>query len=74
VGVIYSPLNISNSVSHLVTGLSITERVVYITSGTFAASVLGLTATGNVKIIVANYSLSMVTNVAATGLIAYKAW
>jgi hypothetical protein len=65
----------SLSVSRNTTGLTITERVVYITYGSITAAIAsGAAWGGNNKFIVASYSLSMATNGVATALIAYRAW
>jgi hypothetical protein len=54
----------------------IAERVVFITSGSFAAEIPVLTPAwgGSLKFMAASYSLSMAANVVATALIAYRTW
>jgi hypothetical protein len=54
----------------------IAERVVFITSGSFAAEISKLTPTcgGSLKFMAASYSVSMAANVVATALMAYRTW
>jgi hypothetical protein len=56
-------------------GFTVTERVMFITSGGFAAEILlGAVWGADLKLVATVYSLSMATNAIATALIAYRTW